>query len=65
MEHPDITKAISTGYPHDEPDRYYCPVCKTDLDADDTVYTVTAKGIIKVIGCSTCIETRTAEGVYA
>ena len=39
LEHPDITRALQTGYPHnvDELDEHYCEECGQCLD-EQTMY---------------------------
>lgn len=66
LEHPDIRRVMQTGRAtYDDGLAYRCPVCGAELEADETVYTVTEHGKIKAIGCAECVEVRTAEGVYA
>jgi hypothetical protein len=65
-DHPDVRRALRTGYSTTiDGDTYRCPVCKTELEADETVYTIYVCGEQYVIGCAECVETRTAEGIYA
>ena len=54
MEHPLITKAIQTGYPHGEPTYPHCPVCGAEceeiyFDQYDTI-----------CGCDECTKTKSA-----
>ena len=65
-DHPDIRRVMRTGSPEAaETLSWRCPVCRAELEPDETVYTYETCGKIKVIGCAECVEARTAEGVYA
>lgn len=35
LEHPDITQALRTGYPHREEDDHYCEECGKYLPEDE------------------------------
>ena len=50
MEHPEITKAIQTGYPHGEPTYPHCPVC----DAETDTFFKDCYGTI--VGCEDCLS---------
>lgn len=50
LEHPDITKALRTGYPYDEPECPRCPVCERETD---TFY---KNEYGDIVGCDECIR---------
>lgn len=54
MEHPLITKAIQTGYPHGEPDYPRCPVCNCECEE---IYVDEAGDIF---GCDCCVKIKNA-----
>lgn len=53
LEHPDITWARATGYPHgyEEPEDIYCPVC----GAENPEKLYRFRGDHDWLGCSECI----------
>lgn len=54
LEHPEITNALRTGYPHGEPKWPHCPVCG---DECETIYWH-KNGT--VVGCDMCLEKQDA-----
>ena len=54
MEHPDITRAIRTGYPEVEPRYPRCPICNKECE---TIYW-SREG--EVVGCDECLEKQDA-----
>lgn len=54
MEHPDITNANRTGYPHGEPKYPHCPVCGAEceeiyMDEDGDIF-----------ACDECVKRKSA-----
>ena len=49
IEHPDITKALRTGYPYDEPECPCCPMCGAETDT----FLKNEEG--EIVGCEECI----------
>ena len=36
LEHPEITKALETGYPSwNQPKHYYCQMCSDEIDSEE------------------------------
>lgn len=50
MDHPQITKAIQTGYPHGEPTYPHCPVC--GYECSDIYKNENGD----IVGCDECIQ---------
>ena len=54
LEHPEITNALRTGYPHGEPKWPTCPVCGSECEE---VYMDNSGDIF---ACSECVKTQSA-----
>jgi hypothetical protein len=54
IEHPEITNALRTGYPHGEPEYPHCPICGAETDH---IYRH-AEG--DIIGCEDCVSIESA-----
>ena len=54
LEHPEITKALRTGYPHGEPKWPICPVCGKECE---TIY-MDRDG--EIFACDECLQTENA-----
>ena len=54
MEHPAITKAIQTGYPHGEPSYPHCPECGCECDE------IYLNECGDIVGCDECISSKSA-----
>lgn len=54
LEHPDITRANLTGYPHGDPEYPICPLCGAECE---TIY---INGYGEIIGCDDCTRTKSA-----
>jgi hypothetical protein len=54
MEHPEITNARRTGYPHREPKYPHCPICCKECE---TIYW---SKFGEVVGCDECLEKQDA-----
>ena len=50
LEHPDITRALRTGYPNDVKEAPECPVCGEETD---TFY---KNDYGDIVGCGECIR---------
>ncbi len=53
-DHPDIERAMATGYPGDEPEQPVCPVCGQECE---TIYRAQDS---EIVGCDMCISEETA-----
>lgn len=52
LDHPDIERAMRTGYVHRVKENPVCPVCGNELGTDDWVFVKNNK----VLGCEYCID---------
>lgn len=56
LEHPDITRALETGYPYDTETEYpICPNCGSEAETF-MLNTITGE----ILGCDECIKGRDA-----
>ena len=54
MEHPEITNALLTGYPHGEPKYPRCPICGDECEA------IYWSKFGEVVGCDECLTKQDA-----
>ena len=54
MEHPEITNALRTGYPHGEPNYPHCPVCGCECDE------IYMNEDHEIFACNECLHTASA-----
>ena len=58
MDHPDIERAMRTGYASDALEPLYCPVCGEELSYDDTL--IVREDDNEVLGCHSCTKRKNA-----
>lgn len=59
-DHPDIRRAMATGYAHKRI-THYCPKCGAEMSADTTLY-LNDDG--EIIACDQCVEKTTVDEYY-
>ena len=54
LEHPDITRANLTGYPHGEPEWPKCPICGAECE------TIFMDEHSEIFACDVCVQKKIA-----
>lgn len=55
-EHPQVARALATGYPEPIPDSIFCEECSHEFEADDKVYLYDGERL-----CENCCRERIME----